>query len=196
MKNLWVAIGRLAFEDDFRGRIQELAKVVTRNDLQPGLREQPDLQALRSIDQEFRKRNMFLAVYELAEINRWFAGRDQEAFLQALTEYGKTVREVDHAEPGDAEFQAVVGLLVADPEFRDKFAKGVIPEKALTAEPQNEHRMGFAITPEQASALRKNFQPGMDGDHLARRILELGWSGSTGCVARYLPYAGFIHIDT
>jgi hypothetical protein len=151
---------------------------------------------LRSIDQEFRKRNMFLALYELAEINRWFAGRDQKEFWKTLTDYGKTVRQVDHADPGNAEFQAVVGVLVADPELRDKFAKGVIAERALTAEPPNEERWGFAITAEQASALRKNFQPGMDADHLARRILELGWSGSTGCLARAVAYVGFIHIDT
>jgi hypothetical protein len=185
MRNLWKGLALLAIDTDLRGQVTAKAKFDVRPDLEPALRNQPSLPALRDIDAVFRTRGVFLAAYELAEINRWVLDGGKK-FDKALDDF-KTAIQTSLAVGGIVQspgFLESVGVLVADPQLRDHFGKRIL----------NLRDQGFQITKAEEDALRTSFGPGTTADRLADVIFNLGWSG-TSCLGTDMPYEGMIHTN-
>jgi hypothetical protein len=199
MRDLWKALAMVALDNSLRDAIDAAKAFDTREEFTGllenqdvvkelkglNLQNQPNLASLRTIDAEFRKRGLFVAVYGLAEINRWFIDGNTD-FLNAL-------QDLKEAVSASAAIAAVVqspgylesiGALVADPVLRDQFQKN---ETTLQDN-------GFIISPAEAKALKADFTVGSKADSAAAKIRALGWSGGV-CFSTFYAYSGMVHLN-
>jgi hypothetical protein len=190
MRGLYKATAMLVLDETLRTAVSASASVVNRPDLlDPILIKQPDLVAIKQIDNLFRAHELFLPLYDLCEINRWFMEDKNDPpnpgkFSKTLKAFGDAINQAagiagTNQNPG---FLEALGASIVDPLLRSTFATGSLELSKL----------GFAITPQEEQALRTTLTPGSVADTMANKILHMGW-GSTECTSRFLPYPGFIH---
>src|SRR5262245_11207688 len=130
MRGLYKATAILMLDDELRKAVSAEAKLVDKPELGESLRKQPDLEAIKNIDNLLRKRGLFLPIYDLCEINRWFIkdkekGKPNHQFSNALGELGDAFRDATSVgsllsqSPG---FLEAVGATIVDPLLRASFA--------------------------------------------------------------------------
>src|SRR4051794_26673587 len=133
MRNLWKALTLLALDEPLRNEVAALAKFDNKPDLGLGLEKRSDLQqrhfdnqpnvpTLLAIDQKFRAKGIFLAAYDLAEINRWMKDGGAQ-FLDALKSLNTALAPFIVISPGNMAALEAVGALVADIDLRASFEK-------------------------------------------------------------------------
>lgn len=190
MRGLYKATAMLVLDETLRDAVSKSAAVVNRPDLlDPILIKQPDLSALKQIDHLFRQKELFLPLYDLCEINRWFMEDKNDfphpgKFSKVLEEFGVALKEATQirSTAESTAFLEAIGAIIVDPLLRSTFATGSVDLSKL----------GFLISPEEEQALRAAVTPGSLADTLANTILRMGW-GSNNCTSRFLAYPGFIH---
>jgi hypothetical protein len=185
MRDLWKGLAMIALDADLRQAVAARAKFNVVPGLADEFRNQPDLNALRDIDSEFRARGLVMGTYALSEINRWFLDGGP-AFLEALSQFRNALTESLPVGSNlqSAGFLEAVGALVADPQLRDGFSK----------HEQNLRDHAFIISEVEEAALRQDFEPASPADTLAARIFELGWSTGS-CEGGLLVYDGMFHFN-
>src|SRR5262245_29552311 len=100
MRGLYKATAMLVLDETLRNDVSASAAVVNRPDLlAPILIRQPDLVAIKQIDSLFRAHDLFLPLYDLCEINRWFMEDKNDPpnlgkFSKVLKEFGEAVKGV------------------------------------------------------------------------------------------------------
>jgi hypothetical protein len=190
MRGLYRATAMLVLDETLRKAVSESAAVVNRPDLlDPILIKQPDLVAIKKIDHLFRERGLFLPLYDLCEINRWFMEDKNDPpnlgkFSAVLKAFGEAVKDATStgAAVENTGFLEALGASIVDPLLRSTFTTGNV----------NLSDLGFAISLDEEQALRITLTPGSVADTMANKILHMGW-GSIDCTSRFLPYPGFIH---
>lgn len=189
MRGLYKATAMLVLDETLRRAVSERANVIDKPELKdPILRPQPDLEAIKAIDNLLRARGVFLPIYDLCEINRWFIkDKDPEKpgqFSQALASFADAVKGATAVGSlaQSAGFLEAVGVTIVDPLLRAAFATGSV----------NLSDLGFLISQDEELALRAAVTPGSVAETLANKILRLGWD-SIACTSRYLPYPGLVH---
>jgi|SRR6478672_6104624 len=195
MRGLYKATAMLVLDETLRKAVSDKANVIDKPELVEKcptelahLLKQPDLEAIKAIDNLLRARGLFLPIYDLCEINRWFMEDKDPAqpgkFSGALAEFGNAVKSATNvgALAQSAGFLEAVGVTIVDPLLRASFATGSL----------NLSDLGFLISADEELALRTAVTPGGIAESLANRILALGW-GSGTCTSRFLPYPGMVH---
>src|SRR5690348_9402543 len=125
MRGLYKATAMLVLDETLRRSISERANVIRKPELNdPILIPQPDPEAIKAIDNLLRARGLFLPIYDLCEINRWFVkDKDPEKpgqFSQALASFADAVKTATAVGSlaQSAGFLEAVGVTIVDPLLR------------------------------------------------------------------------------
>lgn len=185
MKDLWKGLAMLTVDEKLRKDVHDTARCVVKPDLPTMFQKQPNIDALRAIDQLFRQRGLVLSAYALAEINRWFADGgnpflDELGHLRDAIGSSLAIGNSAHS----PEFMEAIGVLVADPELLDNFIKGTMSLR----------QHGFRLSPQEEDALRSDFESGSSAAISAKEIHRLGWDGGS-CSSRLLVYDKLFHLN-
>ena len=172
MRGLYKATAMLVLYEDLRNAVRKSAAVVNRPDLlDPILIRQPDPTAIKQIDKLFSDRDLFLPLYDLCEINRWFMEDKNDPpnlgkFSKVLEEFGDAVKDVTQigAVVKSTGFLEAIGASIVDPLLRSTFATGGVDLSKL----------GFLISPEEEQALRAAVTPGELSRYTGKHDLENG----------------------
>lgn len=199
MQNLWTALTLMA--DNTDGILDELMKIAATEDtgmkeeVELGtaagdkrkmfMKEQPSVPTLRAIYEVFVRRGLYLAAYELAEINRWLCddNKHKGASMAAVKEYWEAIKAagVDTSKPS---LRQAAGAMAIDGKLRFEFAD---PDTNL-------RKFGFDVDERDQELLRNVVATNQPADLAAQRFFDFSWPGST-CGGIMVPYPGWWHVN-
>ena len=199
MRDLWTALTLMA--DNTDGILDELKKIADTEDtgmkeeVELGtsagdtrkmfMKQQPSFPTLRAIHEVFVKHGLYLAAYELAEINRWLCDDriHQGKSMAAVKEYWEAIKAAG-VDTSNKSLQQAAGAMAIDGKLRFEFAD---PDTNL-------RKFGFDVDEEEQQLLRNVVATNQPADLAAQRFFEFSWPGST-CGGIMVPYPGWWHVN-
>ncbi len=182
MNRLRTAIAMLAGDTRLRTEVKAQAKTIP-----PGAKtppDQPDPAALRQIDALFRQQNLYLSVYDLAEINRWMVidNNSSGQVSALLDQYWAAVGSIPGITAANrGSFQEAAAVLMVDPDLRNRFIGRTddLSKRGFTFDAGVEENLRAAVTPPSVG-------------NIADAFVKLTWPGME-CFSRLDFYAAYDH---
>lgn len=202
MKDLWRALSLIGNNTDgLLDRVREIAFQETSNlkaEVELGespadsrkmfMKPQPTWDRLGKIYQLFVRHGIYLAAYEVAEINRWVCeDRDRHSgqSMDAVRTYWQEIATNSGVSPNKSALQEAAGAMAIDNRLRYDFGNGVVKDL---------RDYGFDLTPEEQEGLRKVVAPQQPASIAADKFFRFSWPGST-CGGIMLPYPDWFHVN-
>jgi len=140
---------------------------------------QPEYRALVQIDALLRDRGLFLAAYEIAEINRWAT---KTAFASQMSTIGASLKaEGIHISGVGPSELILIGVLIVDENVREDLLSNGLD-------------LNWFGGPSQLDKLERVFREGGDAEDAAKKYFADGWSPE-GCTVRQKLYQTMFHIN-
>jgi hypothetical protein len=151
---------------------------------------QPDYNALLDIDALFRARGLFLAAYEIAEMNRWGLARNFSGNMANigtfLAEAGFTAGNVPARE------LVLIGAMIMDENVRSNIRSGIWDKKWFGFEENNP--VDVEDMEVVQGRLRHAFPENLRADIEASEFASQSWSPN-GCPGRQQLYQTMFHFN-